>query len=58
MKCPKCKDNGILIDRKAGTWDVCSCASGERVSADIRKGEEDIAAGRLYKWSEIRRGIT
>jgi predicted transcriptional regulator len=55
--CATCKDNGILIDRAEGTWDVCSCASGEAVSEAIRKGEADIEAGRLYKWSEVRRGI-
>jgi hypothetical protein len=57
VTCPKCKDNGIVIDRAEGTWDVCTCAAGKRESAAIRKGEADIVAGRLHKWSEVRRGI-
>lgn len=55
--CPDCGGAGTLIDRKAGTWDVCKCPAESAVTAEIKQGEADIKAGRLHRWDDVRRDL-
>lgn len=59
VTCPTCNGSGIVTwqaDGK-GWWEPCICAAGIRLSAELRKGRADIKAGRLHKWSDVRRRL-
>lgn len=55
MRCERCRDGGVVVNRTDGTWDVCACDAGRRFDAEIVKGRADIEAGRFVRWEDIKR---
>lgn len=57
--CDKCGGNGIVLDHDAGTWDMCpaKCEPQRKFEAELQQGLDDVKAGRVNKWADIKRGI-
>lgn len=55
-ECDRCGGNGFLLDEDRA-WDTCDCEAGRFVDAELKKGRDDIKAGRFSKWSDIRRTL-
>lgn len=56
-QCADCHGSGILTwqDGEARHWSPCGCQAGDALSGAIAQGGKDIRAGRLHKWSDVRR---
>jgi hypothetical protein len=57
MTCESCQGSGFYTysTDEGRFWEPCTCAAGIALTAELREGQADIKAGRLHKWSDIRR---